>query len=248
MSRSGGGKRGWGRGGGERACVYVDNFHTLANPSAPSDALAPHAGRLPFLFATPPPPHVPPPRHGRLPQACDRRAPSAVVARCRTRSTVRSPAAPRSHPPDSCRYTASYFRERHSRSMNTLSIHRPRPSIEAAYTRGLPSNPVNAILVQLAALIGVEDLRQCRSFPAPPPAPPGRTTVSIVLDNRHASTRRLAQSMMRHQVQEPALHRDVGDVRAPHLIRSTQSVSPADRPGIPTRCSTRWRRWSRGLR
>ena len=43
------------------------------------DALAPHAGRLPFLFATPLPPHVQPPRHGTPPQACDRRAPSAVL-------------------------------------------------------------------------------------------------------------------------------------------------------------------------
>ena len=64
------------------------------------------------------------------------------------------------------------------------------------------------------ALIGVEDLRNA-GFPAPP--------MSIVLDNRHASTRRLAQSM---SIQEPALHRDVGDVRAPHLIRSLNRKPP----------------------
>ena len=41
----------------------MDNF-PRSRSRAPSDALAPHAGRLPFLFATPPPPHVPPPRSG----------------------------------------------------------------------------------------------------------------------------------------------------------------------------------------
>ena len=87
LSRSGGGKGGGVRGRGERACVNVDNF-PRSRSRAPSDALAPYADCLPFLIATPPPPHVPPARHGTLPQACDRRAPSAVVARCRTRSTV----------------------------------------------------------------------------------------------------------------------------------------------------------------
>ena len=54
LSRSGGGKGGGVRGGGERACVYVDNF-PRSRSRAPSDTLAPHAGRLPFLFATPRP-------------------------------------------------------------------------------------------------------------------------------------------------------------------------------------------------
>ena len=52
---------------------------------------------------------------------------------------------PLRHEARSCRYTASYFRERHSRSMNTLSIHRPR-SIEQRIP-AVSSNPVNAILV-----------------------------------------------------------------------------------------------------
>ena len=40
------------------------------------------------------------------------------------------------------RYMHSYFRLRHSRSMNTLSIHRPRPSIEMR-TPASRKTPVN---------------------------------------------------------------------------------------------------------
>ena len=38
--------------------------------------------------------------------ACDPRAPSAAVCRCRTSSMSRSPARPRTHRPTSCRYAA----------------------------------------------------------------------------------------------------------------------------------------------
>ena len=87
---------GVGSGAGVNEPVYMwITSSSCSRSHSPTDTLAPHAGRLPFLFATPPPPHVPPLRHGTLPQACDRRAPSAVVARCRIPSTHRSPAAPR---------------------------------------------------------------------------------------------------------------------------------------------------------
>ena len=92
-----------GVGSGEGVNEPVDMWITTSHCSrsrSPSDSRVPHADRLPLLFATPPPPQVPPLGHGRLPQACDPRAPSAAVPRCRTRSTRRSPATPRSRPPD----------------------------------------------------------------------------------------------------------------------------------------------------
>jgi len=39
-----------------------------------------------------------------------------------------------------------------------------------------------------------------------------------VFDTRHASTARLTQSMINHQVEKALGHRDVGNVGAPHLI------------------------------
>ena len=69
------------------------------------------------------------PRRSTAP-ACVRRAPSAAAARCRTPSTARSPAAPpcrrptRAGRPPRTSTTATAAR------MNTLSMHRRRPSIE----------------------------------------------------------------------------------------------------------------------
>ena len=85
----------------------------------------------------------------------------SVTVRFRRRATgerrVRSLLVVEFHPPTdhplrlepssrSCRYTAAYFRERHSSSMNTLSKHRPRLSIEQRIP-AVSNNPVNAILV-----------------------------------------------------------------------------------------------------
>ena len=60
-------------------------------------------------------------RRATPPGAPARPAPDAAAGRCRRRSR------PQSRP---FRYTSSYLSERHSRSMNTLSSQRPRPSIE----------------------------------------------------------------------------------------------------------------------
>jgi len=53
----------------------------------------------------------------------------------------------------------SYFSERHSRSMNTLSIHRPRPSIEictpAFFSTSVKSSLVNWLPWSVLKIAGV---------------------------------------------------------------------------------------------
>src|SRR6266404_6801530 len=55
------------------------------------------------------------------------------------------------------RCTSSYLSERQTRSMKTLSIQRPRPSIEMRMPAAR-SRPVKAVLVNCAPLVGVEDV------------------------------------------------------------------------------------------
>src|SRR5271157_4617535 len=71
--------------------------------------------------------------------------------------------------------TSSYLSERQRRSTNTLSIQRPRPSIETRKA-GLDQRAGEGRAGELAALVGVEDLRPslskpCRIGPARPRAP-----------------------------------------------------------------------------
>jgi hypothetical protein len=44
-------------------------------------------------------------------------------------------------------------------------------------------------------------------------------SVSMVIDSRHARSRRLNQVHHRHQINKPLGHRNVRNVRAPHLVR-----------------------------
>src|SRR5438045_172216 len=112
---------------------------------------------------------------------------------------------------------SSYFKLRHSRSMNTLSIQRPRPSIEMRMP-AVASMPVKSPLGELAALVGVEDLRlakpgerllqRCQAEPnlhrvRQPP-------------RQHRPTRPVDD---RHQVEKPSPDRDVGDIGCPDMVR-----------------------------
>src|SRR5262245_42949058 len=109
---------------------------------------------------------------------------------------------------------SSCLSERHSRSMNTLSIQRPRPSIEMR-TLAAISAPVNAALVNWlpwsVLKISGRPKRASASCSAA-----RQNEVSMVFDSRQANTARLAQSMT---ATKAAPDRDVGDVGAPDLVR-----------------------------
>src|SRR6266511_1372982 len=93
---------------------------------------------------------------------------------------------------------SSCLSERHSRSMNTLSIQRPRPSIEMRTPAAL-STPVKAALVNwrpwsVLKISGVPKRASAEHRPARP-----------VHD--------------RDPIEEAPPDRNVGDVRAPDLVR-----------------------------
>ena len=101
LSKTGGGNRGWGSGGGGRGgsilCILWITPRTGSRTRSPSDLGTRNCHLLPMSVTLPP---VRAPRHrGRPRTASGHRVPSAVARRCRTRSTRRSPAAPRSRPP-----------------------------------------------------------------------------------------------------------------------------------------------------
>ena len=200
---------GVGSGEGVNEPVYMwITLSTCSCSHSPADALAPHAGRLPFLFATPPPPHVRRPVSVRFLRRAtgERRVRSLLVVELRsTRAITRCALKPSSR---SCRYTASYFRERHSRSMNTLSKHRPRPSIEQRIPGRLQQSRERDT-GELAALIGVEALGNTVAFQRLRQRRHAELGVHRVGQppRQHAPTGPVHD---RHQVQEPALHRDVG--------------------------------------
>ena len=100
--------------------------------------------------------------------------------------------------------------------------------------RDRPSNSVYPVGLQqsserdtgeLAALIGVEDLRNAVAFQRLRQRRQAELGVHRVGQppRQHPPAGPVHD---RHQVQEPALHRDVGDVRAPHLIRSLNRKPP----------------------
>jgi hypothetical protein len=85
--------------------------------------------------------------------------------------------------------------------MNTLSIHRPRPSIEMR-TPASASAPVKAVLVNWppwsALKISGTPKRASGSSSAST-----QNELSIVFDSRQASTARLAQSMIATRYRKP---------------------------------------------
>src|SRR5712675_1996197 len=128
---------------------------------------------------------------------------------------------------------SSYFKLRHSRSMNTLSIHRPRPSIEMR-TPAAPSVPVKAALVNWLpwSVLKIAGLPKRASASS---SADTQNDTSIVFDSRHASTARLAHLTLslskgdhRDQVEKPAPDRNVGDVGRPYLVRPLDRQVPEE--------------------
>src|ERR1700687_1734454 len=113
------------------------------------------------------------------------------------------------------RCTSSYLSERQTRSMKTLSIQRPRPSIEMRMPAAW-SWPVKAALVNCAPLVGVEDIGRAEAC-------------QRLLERLHAEGRvhRIRQPPCqhrpagpvddRHQIEKALRHRNVGDIRGPHM-------------------------------
>src|SRR5260370_39963160 len=118
---------------------------------------------------------------------------------------------------------SSYFKLRHSLSMKTLSIQRPRPSMEILIP-AFASVPVKAALVNwlpwsVLKISGVPKRASASS------SADTQNDTSIVFDSRQLSTARLAHLTLslskgdhRDQVEKPAPDRNVGDVGRPHLV------------------------------
>ena len=87
----------------------------------------------------------------------------------------------------------SYFRLRHSRSMNTLSIHRRRPSIEmrtpAACSTPVNRGEVNWLPWSVLKITGRSNRASASSTALM------QNSTSMVFDTRQASTFRVAQSI-----------------------------------------------------
>src|ERR1700756_4178279 len=112
---------------------------------------------------------------------------------------------------------SSYLSERHSRSMNTLSIQRPRPSIEIL-TPVAASVPVKAALVNWLSWSVLKISGRPKRAKASSSADT-QNEVSIVFDRRQASTARLPQSMIPPRYRKALADRHIGDIGRPHLIR-----------------------------
>src|ERR687895_663110 len=113
------------------------------------------------------------------------------------------------------RYTSSYFRLRHSRSMNRLSVYRPLPSM-LILTPYCSRRPVKTWLVNCASLVGIEhfwhplseSLFQGFDTEVGLPSvgqPPGQHIAAIPTHDGH-------------QIQEASGHGDVGNVCTPDLV------------------------------
>src|SRR4051795_9664999 len=117
---------------------------------------------------------------------------------------------------------SSYLTVRHSRSTNTLSRHRPRPSMLTA-TPADSSRPVHAPAVNWTPW----SVLNTSGWPRPSASSSmsWQNPPSSVFDSRQAITYRLNQSIVAarymnpgRQVHEPGREGHVGDVRRPHLI------------------------------
>src|SRR5271165_1076820 len=114
-----------------------------------------------------------------------------------------------------------YFSDRHSRSMNTLSIQRPRPSMEIA-TPASASAPVKATEVNcepwsVLKISGLPNRARASS------SADRQNETSIVFDSRHASTARDTQVDDRHEIEKAPPDRNVGDVGRPYGVRALDS-------------------------
>ena len=200
---------GSGEGVSEPVDMWILRSHCSRSRSS-SDALAPHAVRLPCLFATPPPAVVPPPRRGTLPRACARRAPSVVLSRCLVVER---------HPPvdyplrlEAILQIVQVYRlvlqrapqpfDEHVVQTTTAPVHRaPYPGrLQLAGERDAG---------ELAALIGVEDLGNAEVFQSVRQRLQAEGGVHRVGQppGQHPPARPVHD---RHQVQKSSLHRDVG--------------------------------------
>src|SRR5215203_202525 len=111
----------------------------------------------------------------------------------------------------------SSLSERHSRSMNTLSIHRPRPSMEmrtpAALSTSVKAKLVNWLPWSVLKISG----GPCRTSASSKAATQNSASKLLDKPSQHLPAGPVHD---RHQVQKAPAHRDVGHVRAPDLVRS----------------------------
>src|SRR5712671_2530925 len=111
---------------------------------------------------------------------------------------------------------SSYFKLRHSRSMKTLSIHRPRPSIEIRDLRG-GERAGEGGAGELAALVGVEDLRLAEARQRRLECRDAERYIHRVRETP-SQNHPTGPIDHRDEVEEAAPDRDIGDVGRPHLV------------------------------
>src|SRR2546427_5333124 len=108
---------------------------------------------------------------------------------------------------------------RHNRSMNRLSIHRPRPSM-------LTSTPTDSTASRYASLVNwlpwsVLEISGCLPLASAAAQARIQNSLSRLLDNSQASTYRLHQSITATKYMNPwAIGTYVRNVAAPHLVRT----------------------------
>ena len=200
--------------GGVPACGYVDKspLH-IARPPAR------RARNWPLFrlsAATTPPALQAPHRRDKPRPACVHPTPSGGALRCRTQATAHSLRL------EAVLQLTQVHRLVLQRAPQPFDEHVVQTAPTAIHRAPYPArfqHPGEGHTGELAALIGVEDLRNAATFQRICQRLRAEAGVQRVTQppGQHPPARPVHH---RHQVKEPTLHRNVGDVRAPRLIRA----------------------------
>jgi len=108
--------------------------------------------------------------------------------------------------------------ERAPQPLDKDIVHEPAPIIHRDVDAGLLQSPGEGKAGELAALVGVEDLRH--AMPGQSLVERVRTEARVQRVRQPSGQHKAARPVHdRHQVEKAALHRDVGDVGTPGMVR-----------------------------